>query len=88
MNPSDVLSKMSPEMLKASLNSFGGTISSRQMAEIEKAIKSVDKGELNKQLNNLSADALKQEFSKNPEIMKMLTKNPELMRKIDEIFKK
>lgn len=88
MNPSDVLSKMSPEMMRASLKNLGGTIDNRQMAEIEKAIKSVDKGELNKRLNNLNADALKREFSKDPEIMKVLTKNPELMRKIDEIFKK
>ncbi len=88
MNPSDVLTKMSPEMLKAALSQLGGTISSQQMSEIEKAIKTVDKGELNKQLNNLSADAIKKEFSKDPQIMKTLTKNPELMKKIDEIFKK
>ena len=88
MNPSDVLSKMSPEMLKASLNKLGGMLSSQQMAEVEKAIKTVDKGELNRQLNNLSADSIKKEFAKNPDIMKTLTKNPELMKKIDEIFKK
>lgn len=88
MNPSDVLTKMSPEMLKASLNQLSGMLNGKQMAEVEKAIKTVDKGELNKQLNNLSADAIKKEFSKNPDIMKALTKNPELMKKIDEIFKK
>lgn len=88
MNPSDVLSKMSPEMLKASLNQLSGMLNSQQMAEVEKAIKTVDKGELNKQLNSLSSDAIKKEFSKNPDIMKALTKNPELMKKIDEIFKK
>lgn len=87
MNPSDVLSKMSPEMLKAAMSQLGA-LSGQQMAEIEKAIKTVDKGELNKQLNNLSADALKKEFAKDPQIMKTLTKNPELMKKIDEIFKK
>ena len=88
MNPSDVLTKMSPEMLKMSLNKLGGVLTGEQMAEVEKAIKTVDKGELNKQLNSLSADAIKQEFSKNPQVMKVLTQNPELMRKIDEIFKK
>ena len=52
------------------------------------AIKTTDKGELNKKLNGLNTADLQKELKSNPALAKQMANNPELMNKINSIFKK
>ena len=88
MNLNDMISKMNPEMLAKGLKQVSSMLTPEQTAQMEQAIKSMDKGDLNQQLNNLSADALKNELLNNPALAKNLASNPELMSNLAKIFKK
>ena len=88
MNLSDMISKMNPEMLSKGLKQISGMLTPEQTAQMEAAIKSMEKGELNNQINSLSAEDLKTELLNNPSLAKNLAKNPELVNKLAEIIKK
>lgn len=88
MNLSDMISKMNPEMLSKGLKQISGMLTPEQTAQMEAAIKSMEKGELNNQINSLSAEDLKSELLNNPSLAKNLAKNPELVNKLAEIIKK
>jgi len=88
MNLSDMISKMNPEMLSKGLKQVSSMLSPEQTAQMEAAIKSMDKGSLDNKLNNLSAEDLKKELLNNPNIAKNLAGNPELMSNLAAIFKK
>ena len=88
MNLSDIISKMNPEMLSKGLKQISGMLTPEQTAQMEAAIKSMEKGELNNQINSLSAEDLKTELLNNPSLAKNLAKNPELVNKLAEILKK
>ena len=88
MNLSDMISKMNPEMLSKGLKQISGMLTPEQTAQMEAAIKSMEKGELNNQINSLSAEDLKAELLNNPSLAKNLAKNPELVNKLAEIIKK
>lgn len=88
MNLSDMISKMNPEMLSKGLKQISGMLTPEQTAQMEAAIKSMEKGELNNQINSLSAEDLKAELLNNPSLAKNLAKNPELVNKLAEILKK
>ena len=88
MNIEDMIKNMNPQMLSNALNKMNSILSPEQIAQVEKAIKSTDKGELNKKLNNLSTVDLQKELKSNPALAKQMANNPELMNKINSIFKK
>ena len=88
MNIEDMIKNMNPQMLSNALNKMNSILSPEQIAQVEKAIKSTDKGELNKKLNNLSTADLQKELKSNPALAKQMANNPELMNKINSIFKK
>ena len=88
MNLEDMIKNMNPQMLSNALNKMNSILSPEQIAQVEKAIKSTDKGELNKKLNNLSTADLQKELKSNPALAKQMANNPELMNKINSIFKK
>ena len=50
MNIEDMIKNMNPQMLSNALNKMNSILSPEQMAQVEKAIKTTDKGELNKKL--------------------------------------
>ena len=87
MNLSDMISKMNPEMLSKGLKQISGMLTPEQTAQMEAAIKSMEKGELNNQINSLSTEDLKAELLNNPSLAKNLAKNPELVNKLAEILK-
>lgn len=88
MNIEDMIKNMNPQMLSNALSKMNSILSPEQMAQVEKAIKTTDKGELNKRLNSLSTVDLQKELKSNPALAKQMANNPELMRKINSIFKK
>lgn len=88
MNIEDMIKNMNPQMLSNALSKMNSILSPEQMAQVEKAIKTTDKGELNKRLNSLSTADLQRELKSNPALAKQMANNPELMRKINSIFKK
>lgn len=88
MNIEDMIKNMNPQMLSNALSKMNSILSPEQMAQVEKAIKTTDKGELNKRLNSLSTVDLQKELKSNPGLAKQMANNPELMRKINSIFKK
>ena len=88
MNIEDMIKNMNPQMLSNALNKMNSILSPEQIAQVEKAIKSTDKGELNKKLNNLNTADLQKELKSNPALAKQMANNPELMNKINSIFKK
>ncbi len=88
MNLQDMISKMNPQMLSEGLKKMSGMLTPQQLQEMEKAIKNVDKGELNAKLNSLNASDLQRELQKNPNLAKQLAQNPKLMAQLSEIFKK
>lgn len=88
MKIEDMVRNMSPQMLSNALSKMGKMLSPEQMKEVEKVIKSTNKGELDKKLNNLSTADLQAELQKNPALAKQLTNNPELMKKLNEMLKK
>ena len=88
MNLSDMISKMNPEMLSKGLKQISGMLTPEQTAQMEAAIKSMEKGELNNQINSLSTEDLKAELLNNPSLAKNFAKNPELVNKLAEIIKK
>ena len=87
MNLSDMISKMNPEMLSKGLKQISGMLTPEQTAQMEAAIKSMEKGELNNQINSLSAEDLKTELLNNPSLAKNLAKNPELVNKLADVIK-
>lgn len=87
MNIDEVIKNMNPQMLSNALNKMNGILNPEQMAQVEKAIKTTDKGELNQKLNALNTNDLQKEFKSNPALAKQLANNPELMNKINDIFK-
>ena len=88
MNLEDMIRNMNPQMLSNALGKMSGLLSPEQIKQVESAIKSTDKGTLNKKLNNLSTDDLQKELRSNPNLAKQLANNPELMNKINSVFKK
>ncbi len=88
MNIEDMIKNMNPQMLSNALNKMNSILSPEQMAQVEKAIKTTDKGELNKKLNSLNTADLQKELKSNPALAKQMANNPELMNKINSIFKK
>ena len=88
MNLIDMISKMNPEMLSKGLKQISGMLTPEQTAQMEAAIKSMEKGELNNQINSLSAEDLKAELLNNPGLAKNLAKNPELVNKLADVIKK
>lgn len=87
MNIQDMISKMNPQMLSQGLQKISDSLSPEQLKQIEYAIKSVDKGELNQKLNSLNAQDIQAELQKNPRIAKQLAQNPELMAKLNSVIK-
>ncbi|MEG1879993.1 MAG: hypothetical protein RR145_01600, partial [Oscillospiraceae bacterium] len=88
MNIEDMIKNMNPQMLSMAMQQMGNMLSPEQMSQVETAIKSTDKGELNSKLNGLNVNDLKQTLQTNPNLTKTLASNPELMRQINSIFKK
>ena len=88
MNIEDMIKNMNPQMLSNALNKMNSILSPEQIAQVEKAIKTTDKGELNKKLNSLNTADLQKELKSNPALAKQMANNPELMNKINSIFKK
>ena len=88
MNIEDMIKNMNPQMLSNALNKMNSILSPEQMAQVEKANKTTDKGELNKKLNSLNTADLQKELKSNPALAKQMANNPELMNKINSIFKK
>ena len=88
MNIEDMIKNMNPQMLSNALNKMNSILSPEQIAQVEKAIKTTDKGELNKKLNSLNTADLQKELKSNPALAKQMASNPELMNKINSIFKK
>lgn len=88
MNINDMIKNMNPAMLSQALGQISNMLTPQQMQQIEKAIKTTDKGELNKQLNHLSAEQLQRELRANPNIAKQLANNPEIMKQINQLFSK
>ena len=74
-------------MLSQGLKQISSKLTPEQLKQAEEAIKSMSKGELNQQLNNLTPDQLKQQLANNPQIAKQLAENPELMSKLNSIIK-
>ena len=81
-----MISKLNPKMLSEGLKKISPMLSQNQLAEMENAIKSLDKGELNSKMKSLSAEDLKKELENNPNLAKNLSQNKELMQKLTEIF--
>ena len=88
MTIEDMIKNMNPGMLQNALNRMNSILSPEQIKQVENAIKSTDKGTLNRRLNNLSTDDLKREFQSNPQLAKQMANNKELMSKLNEIFGK
>ena len=84
----DMIEGMNPQMLSQGIKKISGMLTPEQMKEMERAIKNVDKGELNQKLNSLNAQDLQKELQKNPNLAKQLAKNPELMSKLNSILHK
>lgn len=87
MNIEDMLKNMNPQMLSNAMQQMGNILTPQQMKQVQQAIQSTDKGELNKKLNNLSTADLQNELRKNPMLAKQLANNPEVMQKINNVFK-
>ena len=87
MDLQDMISRMNPQMLAQGLKKVSGMLTEDQLSQMEKAIKTVDKGTLNNKLNALSAQDLQRELQNNPNLAAQLAKNPELMSRLSEIFK-
>ena len=83
-----MIKNMNPQMLSNALSQMGNMLSPEQLKQVEKAIKSTDKGTLNQKLNSLSTADLQRELQRNPNLAKQLANNPELMQKINGVFKK
>lgn len=77
---------MNPKMLSEGLKKISGMLTPEQLSQMEKAIKNVDKGKLNQQLNSLNAADLQKELQKNPQLLSQLAKNPELLNQLQKIF--
>ena len=88
MNLEDMIKNMNPQMLSNALSQMGNMLSPEQLKQVEKAIKSTDKGTLNQKLNSLSTADLQRELQRNPNLAKQLANNPELMQKKNGVFKK
>lgn len=88
MNFQDMLSKMNPQMISQALQRFSVALTPEQLAQVERAIKTTDKGELNQKLNSLNIKDLKTQLQQNPQLSKQLAQNPELMSKISDIINK
>ena len=88
MNLEDMIKNMNPQMLSNALSQMGNMLSPEQLKQVEKAIKSTDKGTLNQKLNSLSTADMQRELQRNPNLAKQLANNPELMQKINGVFKK
>lgn len=88
MNLEDMIKNMNPQMLSNALSQMSNMLSPEQMKQVEKAIKTTDKGTLNQKLNSLNAADLQRELQNNPNLAKQLANNPELMKKINSVFKK
>lgn len=88
MNLEDMIKNMNPQMLSNALSQMSNMLSPEQLHQVEKAIKSTDKGTLNQKLNSLSTSDLQRELQRNPNLAKQLANNPELMQKINSVFKK
>ena len=88
MNLSEMISKMNPEMLSKGLKQVSSMLTPEQTAKMEEAIKSMDKGSLDNEMKNLSAEDLKKELIGNPNLAKNLAANPELLQNLTKIFKK
>jgi len=87
MNLQEMISKMSPQMLANGLKQISGKLSPEQLKQAEAAIKSMSKGELSNQLNNLNTEQLQQQLQNNPQLAKQLSQNPELLSKLNSIIK-
>lgn len=88
MNLEDMIKNMNPQMLSNALSRMNSILSPEQMKQVERAIKSTDKGQLNTKLNSLTAEDLRRELQSNPVLAKQMADNPELMQKLNGIFKK
>lgn len=88
MNLEDMIRNMNPQMLSGALSRMSAVLTPEQMKQVENAIKTTDKGALNKKLNSLSTADLQRELQSNPALAKQLASNPELMNKINGVFKK
>ena len=88
MNFQDMLSKMNPQMISQALQRFSVALTPEQLAQVERAIKTTDKGELNQKLNSLNIEDLKTQLQQNPQLSKQLAQNTELMSKISDIINK
>lgn len=88
MNLQDMIAKMNPTMLSKALENIGASLSPEQLKKVEAAVRSIDKGELNKKLGALDSAELQRELRKNPQLAKQLAQNPELMSKLTEIVGK
>lgn len=88
MNIQEMISKMNPNMISKALENIGSSLSPEQLRRVEQAVKSIDKGELNKKLGALNAEELQRELQKNPQLAKQLAQNPELMSKLTDIVEK
>lgn len=88
MTLEEMIKNMNPQMLSNALGKMSSILSPEQMKQVENAIKTTDKGTLNKKLNSLSTADLQKELQNNPEIAKTLANNPELMKNLNGIFKK
>ncbi len=87
MNLQDMLAKMNPQMISQALQRFSVSLTPEQLAQVERAIKTTDKGALNQKLNALNIQDLKKELQQNPQLSKQLAQNPELMSKLSSIIK-
>lgn len=87
MNIEDMIKNMNPQMLSNALSQMKNILSPEQLRQVETAIKTTDKGTLNKQLNHLNAADLQKELQRNPNLAKKMAENPELMKKLNGIFK-
>lgn len=85
MNLQEMISKLNPNMLSKALENISSALSPEQLRRVEQAVKSIDKGELNKKLGALNAEELQRELQKNPQLAKQLAQNPELMSKLTDI---
>ncbi len=88
MNLDEMIKNMNPQMLSNALSRMSSILTPDQMKQVERAIKTTDKGTLNQKLNSLSTADLQKELKGNPNLAKQLADNPELMQKLNGIFKK
>lgn len=88
MTLEEMIKNMNPQMLSNALGRMSSILSPEQMKQVEKVIRSTDKGALNQRLNNLTTADLQRELQSNPDLARKLAGNPELMKKLNGIFKK